>query len=90
MAAGGICAAMESYKPCAAMVAVQCIFAVSTLWIKAAFGHGMNPMVFVVYRQAMATIFLAPVTILANRTRLKEMRVTGFFLVFLGSLIGYH
>nr|CAB3457105.1 unnamed protein product [Digitaria exilis] len=67
MAAGGICAAMESYKPCAAMMAVQCIFAISTLWIKAAFGHGMNPMVFVVYRQAMATIFLAPVTIMANR-----------------------
>ncbi|CAN6167013.1 unnamed protein product [Urochloa humidicola] len=87
---GGICAAMEKYKPSAAMVAVQCLFVVSTLWVKAALGHGMNPVVFVVYRQAIATIFLAPITIVANRTRLKEMRlgVTGFFLVFLGSLIG--
>ncbi|CAN6196005.1 unnamed protein product [Urochloa humidicola] len=98
MAVGGICAAMEKYKPSAAMVAVQCLFVVSTLWVKAALGHGMNPVVFVVYRQAIATIFVAPITIVANRyyelihqwTRLKEMRlgVTGFFLVFVGSLIG--
>ncbi|CAL5081546.1 unnamed protein product [Urochloa decumbens] len=86
-----ICAAVERYKPCAAMVAVQCLFAVSTLWVKVAMGHGMNPVVFVIYRQAVATIFLAPITIVANRrTRSKEMQLgfTGFSMVFVGSLLG--
>ncbi|KAL6846538.1 hypothetical protein ACP4OV_023986 [Aristida adscensionis] len=88
--AGGICAVAEEYKPFAAMVTVQCIFAVSTLWVKAAFGRGMNPMVLVVYRQGIATLVLAPIAITANRRRLKEMRlgVSGFFWVFVAALFG--
>lgn len=58
---------LEQFKPCAAMVATQCIFAAMTLWVKAAFGRGMSPMVFVVYRQAVATLVLAPITVMANR-----------------------
>ncbi|KAL6846540.1 hypothetical protein ACP4OV_023988 [Aristida adscensionis] len=87
--AGGIHAVVERCKPCAAMVTVQCVFAVSTLWVKAAFGRGMNPMVLVVYRQGIATLVLAPIAITANRTRLKEMRLgaTGF-LVFVAALFG--
>ncbi|KAL6655547.1 hypothetical protein ACP70R_006373 [Stipagrostis hirtigluma subsp. patula] len=90
MAVGGVRAIMEDYKPFAAMVTVQCIFAVSTLWVKAAFGRGMNPMVLVVYRQGIATLVLAPIVITANRTRLKEMRlgVSGFFWVFVAALFG--
>ncbi|KAL6655548.1 hypothetical protein ACP70R_006374 [Stipagrostis hirtigluma subsp. patula] len=88
--AGGVRAVVEGYKPCAAMVAVQCIFSVSTLWVKAAFGRGVNPMVLVVYRQGIATLVLAPAAAMASRTRLKEMRlgVTGFFLVFVAALFG--
>jgi hypothetical protein len=37
------------------------------LWVKAAFGRGMSPMVFVVYRQAVATIVLAPIAVMDNR-----------------------
>ncbi|XP_066399455.1 WAT1-related protein At4g30420-like isoform X1 [Miscanthus floridulus] len=83
---------MEEYKPCAAMVVTQCIYAALALWSKAAFTGGMSPLVFVVYRQAVATIVLVPVVIAANRRKMKEMMgrlgLTGFSLVFVASLVG--
>ncbi|CAN6204513.1 unnamed protein product [Urochloa humidicola] len=90
MTGGRVCAAAEVYKPCAAMVVVQCIFAAMTLWVKAAFAGGMSPMVFVVYRQAVATLVLAPIALISNRSMLKETRLEmkGFFLVFMAALFG--
>ncbi|CAL5064299.1 unnamed protein product [Urochloa decumbens] len=90
MTGGRIRAVAEGYKPCAAMVATQCIFAPMTLWVKAAFAGGMSPMVFVVYRQAVATLVLAPIALISNRSMLKEMRLElkGFFLVFMAALFG--
>jgi len=90
MAGGRVRAVAEGYKPCTAMVAAQCIFAAMTLWVKAALTGGMSPMVFVVYRQAVATLVLAPAAIIANRSMLKEMRLgmKGFFLVFMAALFG--
>ncbi|XP_062198786.1 uncharacterized protein LOC133901429 [Phragmites australis] len=82
---------MEGYKPCAAMVVTQCIYAALALWAKAAFTGGMSPTVFVVYRQAVATVVLLPIVIVANRRKMKEMMspgVVGFSLVFVASLIG--
>lgn len=58
---------MEGYKPCAAMVVTQCIYAAMALCKKAVFTRGMSPMVFVVYRQAVATIVLVPIVIVVNR-----------------------
>ncbi|KAI4990390.1 hypothetical protein ZWY2020_038753 [Hordeum vulgare] len=83
--------AMQEHKPLAAMVVVQCIYAAMALWAKAMFSRGMSPMVFVVYRQAIATLVLVPITLLANRKRLREIvciGTTGFALVFLASLVG--
>ena len=57
---------LEGYKPGLAMVVTQCIYAAMALSAKAAFTEGMNTMVFVVYRQAIATLVLAPTTILAK------------------------
>lgn len=87
MAAG---VGMEEYKPCAAMVVAQCIYAAMALWAKAVFTRGMSPMVFVVYRQAIATVVLVPITVVANRRKMKEMSLgmTGFSLVFAASLFG--
>ncbi|PWZ14582.1 hypothetical protein Zm00014a_037101 [Zea mays] len=83
---------LEEYKPCAAMVVTQCIYAALALLSKAAFTGGMSPLVFVVYRQAVATIVLVPVVIAANRKKTKEMTtglgLTGFSLVFVASLVG--
>ncbi|CAM0951449.1 unnamed protein product [Alopecurus aequalis] len=82
---------MEEHKTLAAMVVVQCIYAAMALWAKVMFSGGMSPMVFVVYRQAIATAVLVPIAIVANRKRLKEMvciGTTGFALVFVASLVG--
>ncbi|TVU09603.1 hypothetical protein EJB05_43087 [Eragrostis curvula] len=82
---------MEGYKPCAAMVVTQGINAALALWSKAAFNRGMSPLVFVVYRQAIAAIVLVPIVMVANRRKMKEMMcpgVVGFSLVFVASLIG--
>lgn len=58
---------MEDYTPSAAMVLTQCIYATVALWAKALFTGGMSPMVFVVYRQAVATVVLVPIAIVVNR-----------------------
>jgi len=75
------------------MVVTQCIYAALALWSKAAFTGGMSPLVFVVYRQAVATVVLVPVVVAANRKKMKEMTtglgVVGFVLVFVASLVGY-
>lgn len=62
-----LAAAAREWTPCAAMVAAQCIYAALALWAKAVFTGGMSTMVFVVYRQAIATVFLVPIAIIANR-----------------------
>jgi hypothetical protein len=49
------------------MVVVQSIYAAMALWAKAMFSGGMSPMVFVVYRQTIATVVLVPIALLANR-----------------------
>uniref|UniRef100_A0ACD5Y1Q2 Uncharacterized protein n=1 Tax=Avena sativa TaxID=4498 RepID=A0ACD5Y1Q2_AVESA len=82
---------MEEYKPLAAMVVVQCIYAAMALWAKAIFSGGMSPLVFVVYRQAIATLVLVPITLIANRKKMKAMvciGTTGFALVFVASFVG--
>ncbi|XP_072989458.1 WAT1-related protein At4g30420 [Typha latifolia] len=80
----------DEYKPGLAMVVVQCIYAIMALTAKAAFSHGMSPMVFVVYRQAIATLVLLPTTILAKGGRISEMGLgmAAFCLVFVASLVG--
>jgi hypothetical protein len=58
---------MEEHKPLVAMVVVQSIYAAMALLAKAMFSGGMSPMVFVVYRQTIATVVLVPIALLANR-----------------------
>ncbi|KAJ8479898.1 hypothetical protein OPV22_023625 [Ensete ventricosum] len=81
---------LEEYKPGLAMVAVQCIYAAMALSAKAAFTHGMSPMVFVVYRQAIASLVLLPISIITKRGNIGQIDLgtRGFCLVFLASLIG--
>ncbi|GJN33942.1 hypothetical protein PR202_gb22573 [Eleusine coracana subsp. coracana] len=83
---------MEGYKPCAAMVVTQCIYAAMALWVKAVFTRGrMSPIVFVVYRQAVVTIILVLILIVVNRRKIMEIMcpgVVGFSLVFVASFIG--
>ncbi|GJM98762.1 hypothetical protein PR202_ga15799 [Eleusine coracana subsp. coracana] len=83
--------AMEDYTPPAAMMLTQCIYATVALWAKAVFTGGMSPMVFVVYRQAVATVVLVPIVIVVNRKKMKQILnpgISGFSLVFVASLVG--
>ncbi|KAF2530368.1 hypothetical protein F2Q70_00030335 [Brassica cretica] len=53
---------MEKYKPVIALVLLQFTSAGVALFTKAAFMEGLNPTVFVVYRQAIATLFICPIS----------------------------
>ncbi|GJN33944.1 hypothetical protein PR202_gb22575 [Eleusine coracana subsp. coracana] len=82
---------MEDYTPPAAMMLTQCIYATVALWAKAVFTGGMSPMIFVVYRQAVATVVLVPIVIVVNRKKMKQILnpgIAGFSLVFVASLVG--
>lgn len=56
----GFATATENQKPYIAMIFVQFVYAGMALFSKAAITKGMNPFVFVVYRQAFASLALAP------------------------------
>lgn len=63
----GYVEAMEVHKPYIAMLFVQCVYSGMALFSKAAISQGMNPPVFVFYRQAFATVAMAPLAILLER-----------------------
>ena len=58
---------LDDYKPALAMLALQFSYAGIALLSRGALLEGMSPRVFVVYRQAIATLVIAP---LAYFTRL--------------------
>ncbi|KAL5538584.1 hypothetical protein UlMin_045493 [Ulmus minor] len=68
----------DDYKPVVAMVGLQIGYAGAGLSTGAGLLQGMNPRVFVVYRQAIATLFIAPIAYFSR----------SFSLMFLASLIG--
>ena len=63
--------ALEDYKPSLAMVACQCIFAVMGLLAKAAFNQGFSNLVFVVYRQSIASLAVLPPLFFTRRYSLS-------------------
>ncbi|XP_031107677.1 WAT1-related protein At5g64700-like [Ipomoea triloba] len=75
-------------KPYLAVLAIQSIYAGMFLLSKVAFDVGMNTSVFVFYRQAAATVFLAPIALLVERKTAPRLTFTTFFMIFMLSLIG--
>jgi predicted Zn-dependent protease with MMP-like domain len=51
---------IEEYKPVMAMTMIQLCYAGVTLFARATLVHGLSPRVFILYRQAFATIFIFP------------------------------
>lgn len=51
----------ENYKPAIAMVGLQFSYAAVSLSTRVALLQGMSPRIFVVYRQAIATLVIAPI-----------------------------
>lgn len=57
----------DSKKAYVAVIATQWIYAGMFMLSKVAFDLGMNTFVFVFYRQAAATLFLAPIALFIER-----------------------
>lgn len=72
--------AMENHRPYVAMLFIQFVYAGMALFSKAAIAKGMNPYVFVVYRQACASLALAPFAFFLERlTQTHYIYLTLFF-----------
>ncbi|PWA46201.1 eamA domain, WAT1-related protein [Artemisia annua] len=80
--------AYESNKPYLAMLLVQTIYAGMALLSKASISSGMNPSIFVVYRQAFATFSLAPIAYFMERNNVFKLSYTLLWKIFFSSLIG--
>ncbi|GMI81132.1 Usually multiple acids move in and out Transporters 34 [Hibiscus trionum] len=77
------------YKHTMAMLGLQVGYAAVALVTRAAMLQGMSPRVLVVYRQAVATLAVAPAAYLSRRkSGGPSMGIRSFSLIFLASLIG--
>ncbi|XP_038884292.1 WAT1-related protein At1g43650 isoform X2 [Benincasa hispida] len=84
----GYVEAMEVHKPYIAMLFVQCVYSGMALFSKAAISQGMNPPIFVFYRQAFATVAMAPLAFLFERKKAVPLCFKFLSKVFLVSLVG--
>lgn len=73
---------MENHKPYIAMLLIQFVYAGMALFSKAAIAKGMNPYVFVVYRQAFATVALAPFAFFVERLLALHIYMYNIFLIY--------
>ncbi|VVB15752.1 unnamed protein product [Arabis nemorensis] len=73
-----------------ALVLLQFTSAGVALFTKAAFMEGLNPTVFVVYRQAIATLFICPISFLSawRKESKPSLGVRGFWWVAFTAVIG--
>ncbi|XP_022871235.1 WAT1-related protein At5g64700-like isoform X2 [Olea europaea var. sylvestris] len=79
---------MEMNKPFLVVLFIQSIYAGYFLLSKVAFDVGLNPYVFVFYRQAAATVFLAPTALFFQWKTAPPLSFTIFIKIFLLSLCG--
>ncbi|WOL08607.1 MtN21 [Canna indica] len=63
---------LGDYKPFLAMLVVQCINSIMGIWAKSSFSQGMNPMIFVVYRQAIGTLALLPLSLFTRSGTMNQ------------------
>ncbi|CAK9329782.1 unnamed protein product [Citrullus colocynthis] len=80
----------EDYRPALAMVGLQCIYSLLAIFSRAALVHGMSPRVFVFYRNAIATLTMAPAVYYSARRNGSRifMGFRGFSLIFVTALVG--
>ncbi|CDP02894.1 unnamed protein product [Coffea canephora] len=80
----------EDQKPLIFMVVLQFVYAGITLSTRASLLQGMSPRVFVVYRQALAALLVAPVAFFRSRKggNTCSLGWKNFCLIFLVSLVG--
>ncbi|KAA0035125.1 hypothetical protein IC582_003749 [Cucumis melo] len=80
----------DDYKPAVAMVGLQCIFAALAIFSRAALLQGMSPRVFVFYRNAIATVAMAPAMFLSSKKSGSRISIgfKGFFVISITALVG--
>ncbi|XP_060193091.1 WAT1-related protein At1g43650 isoform X2 [Lycium barbarum] len=79
---------LKRYQPYLAMLSIQLLYAGMALFSKASMSNGMNPYVFVVYRQAFATLALAPFAIFLESNKTASLSFTLLVKIFFMSLFG--
>ncbi|KAF3445513.1 hypothetical protein FNV43_RR10689 [Rhamnella rubrinervis] len=82
------CMAMKSQKPYIAMIFIQFVYAGMALFSKAAISSGMNSFVFVFYRQAFASLALAPFAFFFESDKVAPLSYALLCKIFLISLFG--
>ncbi|KAL9173018.1 hypothetical protein ABFS82_03G087600 [Erythranthe guttata] len=85
---GEIVKIIEKKKAYVAMIFVQLAYAGMALFSKASISKGMNPYVFVAYRQAFATLALAPFAYFFDRKKTEPLSYRLILKIFLISLFG--
>ncbi|XP_010438180.1 PREDICTED: WAT1-related protein At4g30420 [Camelina sativa] len=82
---------IEEYKPEMAMTMIQLCYAGVNLFARATLVNGLSPRVFILYRQAFATIFIFPFLYFSRRKSkiaIASLDLKSFSLIFVVSLIG--
>lgn len=79
---------METKKPYMMVTMIQLIYAIMFLISKSVLDGGMNTFVFVFYRQAFATMFLAPLAFFFERKSAPPLSFVTFIKIFILSLFG--
>ncbi|KAL9399589.1 hypothetical protein Peur_008550 [Populus x canadensis] len=80
----------DAYKPAMGMVGLQFIYAGVALFTRAALVRGLSPKVFVVYRQGIATLIMAPLAYVSRRRSSSgfSLGLRSFAWIFAASLLG--
>ncbi|KAM3357841.1 WAT1-related protein [Capsicum galapagoense] len=76
------------WYPIFIMVAIDFAFAISNILLKKIILDGMNPLVFITYRQAISTIFLAPVAFFLEKNNRPKLTPQILCSLFLSAIVG--
>ncbi|KAK8707260.1 hypothetical protein V6N13_058321 [Hibiscus sabdariffa] len=80
----------DDYLPALVMIGLQSVYAAVALFTRAALVNGLSPRVFVVYRQGIATLLIAPIAFVSRRKNSARcsLGLKSFAWILLASLIG--
>ncbi|KAG5525116.1 hypothetical protein RHGRI_031707 [Rhododendron griersonianum] len=79
---------IKSNKPYIGVLFIQFVYAIKALFAKAAIAKGMNPYVFVFYRQAFASLALAPFAFFLESNKTATLSLNLLCKIFFVSLCG--
>jgi drug/metabolite transporter (DMT)-like permease len=79
---------VKSNKPYIGVLFIQFVYAIKALFAKAAIAKGMNPYVFVFYRQAFASLALAPFAFFFESNKSATLSLNLLCKIFFVSLCG--